>query len=297
MRFDRAARRKVFSHGMTVLTGAAVVIVLLPLFAIIYETVVLGGAAFSLGFFTKNIPAPCSPHPGVTCSTEGIASAIQGSALLLVIASLFSVPVGIGGAIFAVEYGGERSFARVISMAADVLSGVPSIVAGMFIYALIIVYYPKIVFSLFSGSLALAVIMLPIVMRTSEEALRTVPNSVREAALALGISRWKTSVRIVLVGALPGVLTGIQLSVARAAGEAAPLLLLDNGSLHSCSSIYTVCQSLPLTIYLGATSPDANWIAIAWGAALVLIIFVLGLSIVSQFVLHRLARKWGQAAT
>lgn len=297
MKFDRAARRKYFSHGMTVLTGASVVIVLLPLFAIIYETVILGGSAFSLGFFTKNIPAPCNPHPGVTCSTEGVGAAIQGSVLLLVYASAFSVPVGIGAAIFAVEYGGQRSFARVISMAADILSGVPSIVAGMFIYALLIVYYPGIVFSVDSGSLALAVIMLPIVMRTSEEALRTVPNSVREAALALGISRWKISTRIVLIGALPGVLTGIMLSIARAAGEAAPLLLLDNGSLHWCTSTSTVCQSLPLTIYLGATSPSANWVTIAWGAALLLIIFVLGLSIISRFVLNRLARKWGQAAT
>lgn len=296
MKFDRAMRRKLFSHGMTVLTGATVVVVLIPLFAIIYETVVLGGGVFSLGFLTQNIPAPCSPHPGVTCSTEGVGSAIQGSAYLLLLASLFAVPVGLGAALFAVEYGGERPFARVISMAADVLSGVPSIVAGMFIYALLIYFDPLIVFSVYSGSLALAVIMLPIVMRTSEEALRTVPHSVREASLALGISRWKTSVRIVLIGALPGVLTGILLSVARAAGEAAPLLLLDNGSLHGCTSVNSVCQSLPLTIYLGATSPSANWVAIAWGAALILIILVLGLSIVSRLVLNRMARTWGQSA-
>jgi phosphate transport system permease protein len=281
---------------MTVLTGATVVIVLIPLFWIIYEAVTLGGSVFSLGFFTQNIPAPCSPHPGVTCSTEGVGSAIQGTVYLLVLASLFSVPVGLGAAIFAVEYGGERAFARAISMVADVLSGVPSIVAGMFIYALLIVYEPAIVFSVFSGSLALAVIMLPIVMRTSEEALRTIPHSVREAALALGISRWKTSVRIILVGALPGVLTGVMLSIARAAGEAAPLLLLDNGSLHPCQSIDTVCQSLSLNIYLGATSPSANYVSIAWGAALVLIIFILGLSIASQLVLNRTARKWGQGS-
>jgi phosphate transport system permease protein len=292
--FDRAMRRKVFSHGMTVLTGATVVLVLIPLFWIIYEAAVLGGSVFSPGFFTHNIPAQCSPQPGITCSTEGVGSAIQGTVYLLVLASLWSVPVGLGAAIFAVEYGGERAVARVISMAADVLSGVPSIVAGMFIYALLIVYYPLLVFSVISGSLALGVIMLPIIMRTSEEALRTIPHSVREAALALGISRWKTSVRIILIGALPGILTGIMLSIARAAGEAAPLLLLDNGSLHPCYSINSVCQSLSLTIYLGATSPSQNWISIAWGAALILIILVLGLSVVSQYVLHRTARKWGQ---
>jgi len=294
MKFNRATRRKLFSHGMTVLTGATVVLVLIPLFWIIYESAILGASVFSLGFFTQNIPAPCSPHPGVTCSTNGVGSAIQGTVYLLLLAALWAVPVGLGAAIFAVEYGGERAIARVISMAADVLSGVPSIVAGMFIYALLIVYYPLLVFSVISGSLALGVIMLPIVMRTSEEALRTIPHSVREAALALGISRWKTSVRIILVAAMPGVLTGVLLSIARAAGEAAPLLLLDNGSLHPCMSVDTVCQSLSLTIYLGATSPSQNWVSIAWGAALILVILVLGLSIVSQLVLNRTARKWGQ---
>jgi phosphate transport system permease protein len=295
VKFDRYTRRKLFSRGMTVLTGATVVIVLLPLFSIIYETVLLGGGVLSVGFFTQNIPAPCSPHPGAVCQAGGIGNAIQGSFIIVALAALYSVPVGIGAAIFAVEYGGERALARAISMAADILSGVPSIVAGMFIYALIFYYEPAIVFSTFSGSLALGVIMLPIVMRTSEEALRTIPHSVREAALALGISRWKTSIRIVLVGALPGVLTGVMLAIARAAGEAAPMLLLNNGALHGFTGVNYVSQNMALLIYTSAVAGYQNDVNLAWGAALILIVFVLGMSIVSRIVLNRTARKWGQS--
>jgi phosphate transport system permease protein len=295
VRFDRYTRRKLFSHGMTVLTGATVVIVLLPLFSIIYETVVLGGGVLSVGFFTQNIPQPCSPHPGVVCQAGGIGNAIQGSFIIVALAALYSVPVGIGAAIFAVEYGGERALARAISMAADILSGVPSIVAGMFVYALIFYYEPTIVFSTFSGSLALGVIMLPIVMRTSEEALRTIPHSVREAALALGISRWKTTLRIILVGALPGVLTGVMLAIARAAGEAAPMLLLNNGALHGFTGINYVSQNMALLIYTSAVAGYQNDVNLAWGAALILVVFVLGMSIVSRIVLNRTARKWGQS--
>lgn len=294
-KFDRAARRKLFSRVMTVLTGATVVIVLIPLFSIIYETVVLGGsAAFRAGFFTQNIPLPCSPRPGVTCQSGGIVYAIQGTFILLGLAALYAVPVGIGAAIFAVEYGGERALARAISMAADILSGVPSIVVGMFIYALIFYYYPAVVFSTLSGSLALGVIMLPIVMRTSEEALRTIPHSVREAALALGISRWKASLRIILVAALPGVLTGVLLSIARAAGEAAPLLLLDNGALHGFTGVNNLSQNMPVLIYTSAVAGYQNYVNLAWGAAFILVMLVLGMSVISRLVLNRTARKWGQ---
>jgi phosphate transport system permease protein len=293
MKFDRSVRRKLFSHGMTILSGLAIVVIFVPLAALLYEAALLGGSVLSLGFFTQSLPLPCSPHPGFTCPTGGIAPAIQGTLVLVGLASLYSVPVGIAAAIFAVEYGGERAIARVIGMVADVLSGVPSIVVGTFVYALLLTYDPTIVFSVFSGSLALGVIMVPIVTRAAEEALRTVPHSVREAALALGIARWKTSLRIVLVAALPGVLTGALLAVARAAGEAAPLVLLDGGSFRSCTSLDTQCASLPVTIFLYATSPYQNWIAVAWGAALVLIVLILGLSILSRVVLNRMARRFG----
>ena len=152
--------------------------------------------------------------------------------------------------------------ARVVSVVADVLSGVPSIVAGLFVYSLILYYNPSLVFSLFSGRFALAVLMVPIVTRTTEEALRTVPNSVREAAWALGLPRWKVSTRIVLVGALPWVLTGVLLAVlARAAGEAAPLLLTDGGSFRGYQGLNQQVANMPITIFTFATSPYQNWIA------------------------------------
>jgi phosphate transport system permease protein len=290
MKFDRAVRRKLFSHGMTVASGLAIVAIMAPLISVIYEAAVLGGSVFNVAFFTQGLPYPCSPRAGVTCAQGGMAPAIEGTFILIGTASLFSVPLGVGAAIFAVEYGGERSVARIIGMAADVLSGVPSIVAGVFIYALVLLYEPTLAFSAISGSLALAVIMVPIVTRTTEEALRTVPNSVREAALALGISRWKTSVRIVLVTALPGVLTGALLAVARAAGEAAPLLLLDNGLRGFQGYNYTVA-SVPFEVYFFATTSEQNWINLAWGGALFLLVMILGLSLASRFVLNRLARR------
>jgi len=293
MRFDRKARRKTFSLAMTVLSGIAILIIFVPLAAVIYEAADLGGADLSVGFFTQPLPLPCTPHLGVTCPKGGIAPAIQGTLILVGLASLLAVPLGVAAAIFAVEYGGERRLARIIGLVADVMSGVPSIVVGVFIYSVVLFYDPTIVYSTVSGSLALAVIMTPIVTRTSEEALRTVPNSVREAALALGISRWKTSLRIVLVTALPGVLTGILLAVARAAGEAAPLLLTDSGSFRGFLGFNQQVANLPIVIFEFAASPYQNWIALAWGAALVLIIMILAINILSRWVLDRMARRMG----
>jgi phosphate transport system permease protein len=291
MKFDRAARRKVFSHGMAILCGLSILVIMVPLVAVIYEAAVLGGAVLNVTFFTQGIPYPCTPVSGAHCQQGGIAPAIQGTFVLVGLAALVSVPIGLGAAVFAVEYGGQRRLARTIGVVADVLSGVPSIVVGAFIYALFVIYDPTIVFSALTGSLALAVIMVPIITRTSEEALRTVPNSVREAALALGISRWKTSMRIVLVSALPGIVTGVLLGVARAAGEAAPLLLLDGGSFRACTSLTTQCAAVPILMFTFATTPYQNWINLAWGAALFLLIFILGLSLLSRYTLNRLSRR------
>ncbi|MGD0587200.1 MAG: phosphate ABC transporter permease PstA [Thermoplasmata archaeon] len=292
MKFDRAARRKLFSHSMTVLTGIAIVAIMVPLVALIYETLSLGGADVNVALFTQGLPYPCNPMPGVTCHQGGLAVPIQGSLLLIGLASLIAVPIGIGAAIFSVEYAGERASARIVGLVSDVLSGVPSIVAGAFIYALVIIYDPTIVFSTISGSLALAVLMVPIVARTCEEALRTVPNSVREAALALGISRWKTTLRIVLVSALPGIVTGVLLAIARAAGEAAPLLVvLGNACEHPLQGITQEGCALPLFIFVGATSPEANYIALAWAAALLLLALILALSVISRLTLNRMARR------
>ena len=294
MSFDRHARRRIFSHSMTILSGLAVVVILVPLAAVIYEAVLKGGAAFSLGFFTERPALPCTTVGGQTCPLGGVYPAIEGTLILMGLASLWSVPVGLGAAVFTVEYGRDRAVARAISTVADVLSGVPSILAGVFLYALLLQYNPSLAFSTLTGSLALGVLMIPVVARTCEEALRTVPNSVREAALALGISRWKTSIRIVLVSALPGVVTGILLSVGRAAGEAAPLLFtLGNSCVHPFQGVDQQGCALPLWIFVGATSPYQNWIALAWGAALLLILMILAISVTSRLALERMVRRMG----
>jgi phosphate transport system permease protein len=292
VKFDRHGRRKIFSHAMTVLSGLAIVVILVPLAAVIFEAVVKGGAALSPGFFTQLPALPCAPHAGITCPVGGVYTPIEGTFTLIGLSSVIAMPIGIGAAIFTVEFGRDRAFARVISTIADVLSGVPSILAGLFMFALFLQYDRTLVFSTFDSALALSVLMIPIVVRSCEEALRTVPESVREAALALGISRWKTSVRIILVSALPGVVTGALLSIARAAGEAAPLLLTGgNGCQHPLQGVDGQTCALPLWIFYGATSAYPNWIEEAWGAALLLIIFILAISVTSRLVLNRMVRR------
>jgi phosphate transport system permease protein len=289
MILDRFHRRKLFSFVMTVLTGLAIVVILIPLVAVIYQAAVLGGADFSVGFFTQGTPPLCPP--GVACPQGGVWPAIQGTLILVGLASIIGVPIGLGAGIFAVEYGGVRPLARLISTTADVLAGVPSILIGIFVYALFVEYNPTIVFSVISTSIALGILMVPIVTRGAEEALRTVPNSVREAALALGISRWKTSIRIVLISALPGVVTAILLAVARAAGESAILLILAGGTYRPFTSLNSPVLGLPLLIFNFADSPYSNLVALAWGAALLLIILILGISLISRFTLNRMARR------
>lgn len=276
---------------MAVLSGLAVIVILAPLVVVLYDTARMGWGSFSPGFFTSNIPLPCSSVGGVVCPEGGIAPMIQGTLLLLGMASAVALPIGIGAAIFAVEFGGQSLVARSISTVADVLTGVPSILAGVFALSLFLEYNRALVFSTYSESIALAVLMVPIVTRMTEEALRTVPTSVREAALALGIPRWKTITRVVLPTAAPGIATGSLLSIARASGEAAPLLLLSVLSLHGFTGFEHSVGAIPVWIFWGATSPYQNWQALAWGASLLLILMILGLSIISRQVLKRVARK------
>jgi phosphate transport system permease protein len=288
----RPRSRRWFSIGMTVLTGLTILIVLAPLLSILYQAISIGGpAVISPHFFTGVPGEPCSPRPGVTCQYGGIGPSIEGTLALLAVASAIAIPIGLAAAIYVVEYGGDRPVARVISSAADILSGVPSIVAGLFIFALLDQEDPAIVHSAYAGGLALSFLMLPIVTRTTEEALRTVPNSLREAATALGISRWKATLRITLIAALPGILTGVLLSVARAAGESAPLLFTAFGSLLGFYGFDQPTDALPLLIFRFAPTPYDNWIALAWGAALILLLLVLILSVASRLALDRMERR------
>jgi phosphate transport system permease protein len=290
MRFDRHRRRKLWSLAITVIMGLCTLVVLIPLASVIYEAATLGAPSFSPSFFTASPPEPCSPHPGVECAQGGIGPAIEGTLILVALAAAISVPIGLAAAIVASEYRG-RFLGVAISFTADVLTGVPSIIAGVFIYAYFVIYDPSIAFSALTGSLALSAIMIPIVTRTTEEALRTVPHTVREAALALGIPRWRATLQVVLTAALPAVLTGTLLAVMRASGEAAPLLFTAFGSRLGFQGFDNPIDALPLLIYNFAESPYQNWIHLAWGAALVLILLILVASVLSRLAVRRMKRR------
>jgi phosphate transport system permease protein len=288
--FDRHARRKLLSHTIAVLSGLAVIAVLYPLVSIVYEAFVLGGGVlFQAQFFTAVPPNACS---ALSCQTVGIGPDIVGTLILIGIASGISVPVGVLAAIFASEYR-ARGLGRAISFTADVLTGVPSIIMGAFIYGYFVIYYPTIAYSAYTGGLALSAIMTPIVVRTTEEGLRVVPNSVREAALALGITKWKATLRIVLIAALPAVATGVLLAIMRAAGEAAPLLFTALGSNLYPTGLGHPIGALPLLIYFFALSPYSNQVKVAWGATLFLLLLILIVNIVSRLLIHRMAVRMG----
>ncbi|HEY4743775.1 MAG TPA: phosphate ABC transporter permease PstA [Desulfuromonadaceae bacterium] len=258
----------------TLLMGAATLLVLLPLGIIFYHIIKMGFSSVNLDFFTQ-IPKPTGETGG------GMANGIAGSAIMIGMASLLGVPVGIFGAIYLTEYGVGR-LATIIRFCADVLSGVPSIITGMVAYALLVV--PLKGFSALAGSLALALIMIPIVLRTTEEQLKMVPVSLREASLALGVPLWRTTLKVTLRSALTGVVTGILLAVARVAGETAPLLFTALGNQFWSKSLTEPMAALPLQIFNFAISPYDDWHRLAWGGALVLVVLMFGLSLAARWV-------------
>ncbi len=286
----RHLRRKLWSHALTALMGLCVIVVLIPFASIVYEAASIGGPVLSPTLFTAGLPAPCSPVNGVVCPVGGIGPALQGTLILIGLAALISVPIGLAAAIVASEYRG-RFLGLAISFVADVLTGLPSIIAGVFIYAYFVIYYPSIVYSTITGALALSVIMIPIVTRTTEVALRTVPQELREAALALGIPKWRTTLQIVVATALPAILTGILLAVMRASGEAAPLLFTAFGSRLGFTGLTNPIEALPLMIYNFAESGWHNWIQLAWAGALVLILLILVTSLLSRWTIQRMVRR------
>ncbi|HXY47453.1 MAG TPA: phosphate ABC transporter permease PstA [Thermoplasmata archaeon] len=289
MKFDHHARRKLFSHAIAVVTGLCVIAVLYPLFSIIYTAVIKGGAVlFQAGFLTDVPPNACSI---VACKTVGIGPDIEGTFILVGLAACIAIPVGVLAAIFATEYR-TRGFGRAISFTADVLTGAPSIIMGAFIFGYFVLYDPTIVYSAITGALALSAIMIPIITRTAEEALRTVPEATREAALALGISKWKATLRITLITALPGVATGALLAVMRAAGEAAPLLFTALGSNLPFQGFNQPTAALPLLIYNFALSPYSNQEKVAWGATLFLLVAILIANVATRYMIHRLSRRY-----
>jgi phosphate transport system permease protein len=262
-------RRKWSNRIVLSLSGIAAGLTIMVLVLILGYALVRGASALNLDFFTQG-----AKPVGVVGG--GMRNEIIGTLILVGLGSLFALPVGLLAGIFVAEFAGPR-MATSVRFAADILAGVPSIVVGVFAYAIVV--RPLLSYSAFAAGVALAIIMIPIVARTAEESLRLVPNSMREAALALGITRWRAVLSVIVPGALTGILTGIMLAVARIAGETAPLLFTALGSFWGFRGLLKPIGALPLQIYNYALSPYADWQQQAWAGAFLLILLVLGISI------------------
>lgn len=265
--------RKGKNIGMTLLMGGFTLAVLIPLILIFVHIIKMGISSINLDFFIQ-IPKPTGETGG------GMANGIVGSGVLIFLASLLGIPVGIFGAIYLTEYGGGR-FSDTVRFCADVLSGIPSIITGMVAYTLLVV--PLKGFSALAGALALALIMIPIVLRTTEEQLKLVPGTLREASLALGIPLWRTTLKVTLRSALTGVITGILLAIARVAGETAPLLFTALGNQFWNRKLTEPIAAMPLQIFNFAISPYDDWHRLAWAGALVLVTIMFGLSLAARY--------------
>jgi len=268
----RFVERTMFAMTMLA-TTTTVGILLFLLGYLVYE----GGSSLSLSFFT-NLPTPVGEAGG------GMANAMIGSAKLLLVAAAIGVPVGFIGGVYLAEIGTGR-LAFFVRYAADVLNGVPSIVIGVTVYGLVVV--PMGHFSTLAGGLALGLIMIPITLRTTEEFLRLVPMSLREASLALGAPQWVTVVRVVVPAGMRGIVAGILLSLARVAGETAPLLFTAFSNRFWSEGWLQPTASLPVVIFTYAVSPYEDWHRQAWAAALVLLCLVLGSNVLARLVLQR----------
>lgn len=266
-RADR--RRSAVDRFFRGLCLAAAILGIIPLFAVVAFVVVNGVGALNLDLLTK--PPRASGVGG------GAVAAILGTLQLVSVAALLAVPIGVLAAVYTSEFGSRRS-ASIIRFAADVMVGIPSILIGIFVYTFLVLPFRQ--FNAFAGSAALAFIMIPVVMRTTEEIIRLVPNSLREASLALGIPAWRTVLSIVLRTGLGGILTGIMLAVARAAGETAPLLFTALGSrLINVGSFDKPMDALPMFVFVNARQPITALNEQAWGAALLLLLLVLTINI------------------
>jgi phosphate transport system permease protein len=258
-------RRMLANHAATGLAILSTILVVAPLVAIFIYLVYKGASSLNLAFFTQ-VPKPVGETGG------GMANAIVGSGILLALGSLLGVPLGIGAGIFLAEFGRGGRLANIVRFTADVLNGVPSIVMGISVYSLIVL--PQKHFSALSGGVALGIMMIPTITRTTEEMLLMVPNSIREAALGLGVPNWRSVLAITLKTASPGVITGCMLAFARVAGETAPLLFTAFGNQFWSANINQPIAALPLQIYVYALSPYDEWHRLAWAGALVLIVLI-----------------------
>jgi phosphate transport system permease protein len=272
-----ALRRRITDHVMTAAAVLTVVLVLVPLFAIFAYLVYKGFGSINWAFLTQT-PKPVGEAGG------GMANAIVGSAFILALASILGVPIGVGAGIYLAEYGRNR-FGDAIRFTADVLNGVPSIVIGIVAYSIVVLYQKH--FSALAGGVALAIMMIPTITRTTEEMLLLVPRALREASYGLGIPRWRTTLSITLRTASSGVITGIMLAFARVAGETAPLLFTAFGNQFWNLRVNQPTAALPLQIFNYAISPYDEWHRQAWAGALVLIILIVTAVAAVRFAVRR----------
>ncbi len=279
----------------TLLVWSAFVLAMLPLFSLIW-TVVSQGTAVMFQDFPSFFTAS---QYGVIGGGGGIYHALQGTVIITALATAISVPIGVMAAIYLVEYGKGSSLAKVITFLVDVMTGIPSIVAGLFAYALFVIFFGPGVRMGIGGAVALSVLMIPIVVRSAEEMLKLVPDDLREASYALGVSKWRTIVKVVLPTAVGGIVTGVTLAVARVAGETAPLLII--AGLTSSTNVNPFdgrMATLPVFIFYSITEPPGNYAAEyadrAWGAALLLVIIVMLLNVVARVIGSAFAPKTGR---
>lgn len=281
MKLRSVCLRRGFDDAMKVVAIASAMIGIVALAWILFEVVRRGAASFNIAFFTE-LPAP----PGA--ASGGVASAIVGTTLITVIATIMGVPAGIMGGMYLAEYGRESNFGAAIRFTGNVMMGVPSIIVGIFLYVIVVV--PSGRFSILAGAASLAVIMLPVVGRTTEEMLGLVPNTLRESALALGAPRWKVTISVVFRAARQGLITGTLLALARVSGETAPLLFTALNSPYWPMSIKGPTANLTVTIFNYAMSPYTDWQNIAWGASLLITIAVLAVSLTARLLLKEVRR-------
>jgi len=277
--------RSFFSYAMSLLTGAAALAALVPLFSVLYLLAVRGGRHLGLAVFTELPPAALMPG-------GGFGNAVVGTAVIVAIATLLSVPTGIFGAIYVAEFGADSRTADLVRFAAKVLTGLPSILAGVFAFAAVVILTGK--FSALAGGLALALLMLPTILLTADEAIKRVPAKMREAAIGMGATPTQVVTKVILPTAAPNILTGVMLAVARSAGETAPLLFTALFSEFWMSrsgpeflpktlgDLMKPTASLAVLIYNFSGSPFDNQVELAWTAALVLVLIVLVINLVGQ---------------
>jgi phosphate transport system permease protein len=278
-RLYRAVKNRLF----TILIVLSAVVVLVPLFMVIRYVFVQGASSLNLSFFTE-LPKPVGEIGG------GMKHAILGTIYIVLLGALIAVPIGVTCGIYLSEFR-KSKLSKTLRLTVDLMSGIPSIVIGIFAYLMVVV--PLKSFSALAGGVALSIIMLPIIVKTSEEILKLVPDHIREAGLALGLPRWKVILFIILKGSISNLLTGIILAISRAAGETAPLLFTAFGNMYLSFNMKEPMATLPVQIYTYAISPFKDWQRQAWAGAFVLMVLILSMNIFARYVLTKIKDKKG----